>query len=299
MGSPAAAVPVLNSCLADHEVVAVFTQPDRVRGRGGKVSLTPVAAATPEGVRVEKPVSLRKDPAAVELLKSLAPEVIVVAAYGQILPDEVLAIPPHGCVNVHYSLLPRWRGAAPVERAIEAGDPVTGVSIMQMDAGLDTGPVYATAEIPIGPDATAATLTESLAELGAELLARVLDGIDTAVPVPQPSDGVTYASKIDPSERHITFDAPADEVDRRIRALTGSAGAYAVFRDDRLALAGSEVLEQTPQTSAPGQILDQPDLTVACTEGAVRIVEVVPAGKKQMDSRSFMNGYRPAGEFLS
>ena len=226
MGTPDFAVAALDALVAaGHEIACAWTQPPRPGGRGQKPRPSPVEArATALGIPVRTPANLR-DPADRAAFADLGADVAVVVAYGLILPRAVLDAPARGCLNIHASLLPRWRGAAPIQRALMAGDAETGVAIMAMEAGLDTGPVLLSEALPIGPEDTAGSLHDRLAGLGARLVVAALDGLDRLVPVPQPEAGVTYAAKIDKAEARIDWTRPAVEVDRRIRGLAPFPGA--------------------------------------------------------------------------
>ncbi len=250
MGTPGFAVPTLDALVAaGHQVVAAYSQPPRPGGRRGRELVpSPVQQrAEALGIPVRTPVSL-KDADAQAAFAALAPDVAVVAAYGLILPRAVLAAPVHGCLNVHGSLLPRWRGAAPVQRAIMAGDDETGVGIMQMEAGLDTGPVRLEGRTPIA-DKTAGTLTDELAALGARLMVAVLGDLDGHPPIPQPEDGVTYAAKIDKAEARIDFAAPAADVERLIRAMNPAPGAWFEVAGERVKILTATVDPVVPSGS--------------------------------------------------
>ena len=285
MGTPDFAVPALAALAARHQVAAVYSQPARPSGRGQKPRPSPVAArAEALGIPVRTPASLR-GPEAVAALAALAPEVAVVAAYGLILPQAVLDVPARGCLNIHASLLPRWRGAAPIQRAVMAGDAETGVCIMAMAAGLDTGPVLLRRTTPIGPRDTAGSLHDRLALIGAEAIVAALDDLDALEPAPQPEAGVTYAAKIDKAEARIDWSRPAVEVDRLIRGLAPFPGAWTGIGGERVKLLLSEVADGT---GAPGEVLD--GLTVACGTGAVRVLAVQRAGRGAMEAEAFLRG---------
>jgi methionyl-tRNA formyltransferase len=295
MGTPDFAVPALAALAARHEVACVYTRPPKPGGRGQKPRPSPVQAkAEALGLAVRTPSSLRGPEAAAELA-ALVAEVAVVVAYGLILPQAVLDAPRKGCLNVHASLLPRWRGAAPIQRALMAGDAETGVSIMRMEAGLDTGPVLLAEKVAIGPEDTGGTLHDRLATLGAGLIVEALDRLDDLVPVRQPEAGVTYASKIDKAEARVDWTRPAGEVDRLIRALAPSPGAWAEVGGERVKLLTSAVAEGA---GAPGTVLDE-GLTVACGEGAVRLLRLQRAGREAMAAEAFLRGCPvPAGARL-
>lgn len=294
MGTPDFSVPALDALAARHEVVAVYSQPPRPSGRGQKPRPGPVAArAEALGIPVRTPAKLR-DAAAIAEFAGFAPEVAVVAAYGLILPQSVLDVPARGCLNIHASLLPRWRGAAPIQRAIMAGDAETGVCIMQMAAGLDTGPVLIRRATEIGPRDTAGSLHDRLAGIGAEAVVDALSRLDTLTPELQPEAGVTYAAKIDKAEARVDWSRPATEVDRLIRGLAPFPGAWTEIGGERVKLLLSE---RADGTGAPGTVLD--GLTIACGAGAVRILTVQRAGRGAMQADDFLRGTPvPAGTRL-
>ncbi|WP_397504889.1 methionyl-tRNA formyltransferase [Qipengyuania sp. R86523] len=287
MGTPDFAVPTLQALVdAAHEVVCVYTQPPRPGGRRGK-ELTPTPVhqrASDLGIEVRHPKSLKsaEEQAAFAALHA---DVAVVAAYGLILPQAVLDAPANGCLNVHASILPRWRGAAPIHRAVMAGDTVTGVTIMQMEAGLDTGPMLAMARTPI-EDKTTGELTEELAELGAQLMVGTLRDLKIHVPIAQDDADATYAAKIDKAEARIDWDRPAVEVVRHIHGLSPFPGAWFELGGQRVKLLRAEVVEGA---GAPGELLDE-RLAIACTEGAIRPLELQRAGKPKMDLYTFLRG---------
>ena len=283
MGTPDFSVPALDALhAAGHEIACVYTRAPRPAGRGQKERPSPVhARAAALGLAVRAPRSLR---AADEqaAFAGLAPEAAVVVAYGLILPQPVLDAPPRGCLNIHASLLPRWRGAAPIQRAIIAGDAETGVAIMAMEAGLDTGPVLLRTATAIGPRDTAGTLHDRLAALGARLVVDALAHLDGLPPLPQPADGVTYAAKIDKAEARVDWTRPATEVDRLVRGLSPFPGAWTEAGGERLKLLLSE--------TAPGTVLDAAP-TVACGEGAVRLLRLQRAGRGPQDATGFLRGF--------
>jgi methionyl-tRNA formyltransferase len=287
MGTPDAAVPTLRAVAAQHDVVAVYTRPDKPRGRGLRVESSPVKLAAEElGIDVVQPKRLRAE---AERLAAFEPDAIVVVAYGAILPPDVLAVPELGCVNVHFSLLPRWRGAAPVERAILAGDERTGVTTMLMDEGLDTGPMLVVETIDITSDDTAGTIRERLADIGAPLLVRTLDGLVSGdvTPTPQDEAGVTYADKIDPTETRLDPNEPAVVLQRKVRAFHPAPGTFLPFRGKRLKVwrASVEPGSGDARTFVGG--------AVQTSDGRLRLDEVQPEGKRRMSGSEFVNGYRP------
>lgn len=286
MGTPEFAVPTLRALLAaGHEVVAVYSQPPRPAGRGKKLQPSPVhLAALDAGLVVHTPVSLKgaDEQAAFAALDA---DLAVVAAYGLILPPAVLAAPRHGCLNVHGSILPRWRGAAPVQRAILAGDAETGVTIMQMERGLDTGPMLACVRTPIA-DKTAGELSAELAEIGAQAMLAVLADLPGHPAVPQPDEGVTYAAKIDKAESRLDFALPAIELERRVRAFAPTPGAYFELEGERYRVLAAQCVEGS---GAPGTVLDA-QLTIACGSGALRPTLVQRAGRPAMESAALLRG---------
>ena len=297
MGSPEFAVPTLQALVdAAHEVVCVYTQPPRPGGRRGK-ELTKTAVherAERLGIEVRHPTSL-KSAEEQEKFAALAADVAVVAAYGLILPQAVLDAPRHGCLNVHASILPHWRGAAPIHRSIMAGDEVTGVTIMQMEAGLDTGPMLATVRTPV-EDKTTGELTEELAELGAQLMVGTLIDLEALQPVEQDDDAATYAKKIDKAEARIDFTQTAAEVVRQVQGLSPFPGAWCALEGARVKLLRAEVAEGSGK---PGEVLDE-RLAIACSDGALRPLELQKAGKPRMDLETFLRGNRIAkGTILS
>lgn len=287
MGTPDFSVPALNALVeAGHQIVAVDCQPPRPAGRGKKERLTPVHARALElGLEVRYPVSLR-DAAAQADFAALDADIAVVVAYGLILPQAVLDAPRKGCLNIHASLLPRWRGAAPIHRAIMAGDAETGVCIMQMEAGLDTGPVLMREATVITPEDTTDVLHDRLSAMGARLIVDTLSRLDTLTPDPQSEQGVTYAHKIDKAEAQIDWTVPAEQVDRQIRGLSPFPGAWTERNGERIKLLASELAEGQGE---PGTVLDDM-LAVACGEGAVRLLRLQRAGKAAQDAGTFLRG---------
>ena len=285
MGTPEFSVPALEAVHAAHDVVCVYTQPPRPAGRGKKPRPTPVhVRAEALGLDVRHPASL-KDPAAQTEFAALAADIAVVVAYGLILPQAVLDAPRLGCLNIHASLLPRWRGAAPIQRAIMAGDAETGICIMQMEAGLDTGPVLLRDATPIAPLDTAQTLHDRLSTMGAALITRALAEYHDLTPTPQPQAGVTYAAKIDKSEARMDWTRPAEEVARHIRGLSPFPGVWFDSPFGRLKLLNARAVAGQ---GAPGIILH--GLTVACGTGAVEVLEVQREGKRAMSADEMLRG---------
>jgi methionyl-tRNA formyltransferase len=292
-GTPGFAEPALRAlCDAGHEVALVLTQPDRPAGRGLVPARSAVkSAAETLGLPVFQPATL-KDPAVVARLRAARPEAMVVAAYGLILPQAVLDIPERGALNIHASLLPRWRGAAPIQRAILAGDSVTGVCIMQMDAGLDTGPVLMRAETPIALDDTAGSLHDRLAALGAGLLLDAMKEIHrgSITPVPQAEEGVTYAARIEKAEAHIDWARPAPEIDRQIRAFNPFPGAVAQIRGAQLKVWRAGLSTESGQ---PGVILNAgaEGIVVACGAASLRLTELQRAGGRRLAAGELLRGF--------
>ena len=291
MGTPPFAVPTLAALhAAGHEVVAVYTQPPRPAQRGKKVQQSAVHVwAEEHGLSVRTPKSLKSEEAQAEFA-ALDLDVAVVAAYGLILPQAILDAPREGCLNVHGSILPRWRGAAPVQRAILSGDAETGVTIMQMDIGLDTGAMRLIGRTPVDGK-TAGELTDELASMGAELMVKVLNDLHAFVPEAQPDEGVTYAAKIDKSEAPLDFLTSAVQVERQIRAFNPMPGAFFELDGERYKILAAEVVHpsDTVAGATPGVTLDDA-LTVACNPGAIRATRVQRAGKPAMDAGELLRG---------
>ncbi len=289
MGSPEfSCAPLRVLIAAGHEIAAVYCQPPRPAGRGKKPRATPVQALAEDlHLPVRHPETLRNAEAQAEFT-AWAADIAVVVAYGLILPQAVLDAPRMGCVNIHASLLPRWRGAAPIHRAIMAGDDETGVSIMQMEAGLDTGPVLLTRTLPIGAEDTTAALHDRLSQLGAEAIVAALAEFDSLTPVPQPQEGVTYAEKIDKAEAAIDWSNDAAEIDRQIRGLSPFPGAWTTHSGRRLKFLACRRAQARPDGAAAGSVID--GLTIACGTGAIEITELQPEGKPRMAAADFLRG---------
>ena len=296
MGTPSFAVPTLDALIADgHEIVAAYTQPPRRAGRGKAFSPSPVhRRAEAAGIEVRTPVTLR-DAGEQQAFAALDLDVAVVAAYGLILPEPILAAPLYGCLNVHASLLPRWRGAAPIQRAILAGDRRTGVTIMQMERGLDTGPMLAVMPVDIARK-TAGQLTEELAGTGAALMARVLREHDCAGRIPQIEARATYAPKIGKHEARLDFARTAEEVERQIRAFNPAPGAFFEHDGERIRVLAAEISELSGE---PGTVLDH-GLAIACGAGAIVPTLVQRAGRAEMRPDELLRGFViPIGADLS
>lgn len=287
MGSPDFSVPVLEALVeAGHEIAAVYCQPPRPAGRGKKDRPTAVhARAVQMGLEVRHPVSLKGD-AEREDFAALGADVAVVVAYGLILPQAILDAPELGCLNIHASLLPRWRGAAPIHRAILEGDAETGVCIMQMEAGLDTGPVLLTESLRIGDEETTGALHDRLSEMGARMICKALGQLGNLSPQVQPEDGVTYAAKIDKSEAAVDWSKPAEVISRQIRGLSPFPGAWTLQDGQRIKLLGARL---TTGQGNPGEALDDA-MTIACGQGAVQITRAQRAGKGAQDADVFLRG---------
>ncbi len=295
-GTPDFAVPSLRAAAQRHEVVAVYTQPDRPAGRGRGLTPSPVKLeAIARGIPVLQPETLRS-PEALQALRALAPDLMVVVAYGLILPKAVLAIPTHGCWNVHASLLPRWRGAAPIQRAIEAGDAETGVCLMQMEQGLDTGPVLLSQRTAIGEADTGGLLHDRLAALGAQVLSDGLGLLRAGirpVPQPQPAEGVEYAHKLDKAEARLDWQQPAAVLARRVRAFNPWPMAEAQLAGERVRVHGAVALELA-HSRAPGTVLfaSKQGIDVACGRGALRLRVLQRDGGKAITAADYLNARR-------
>jgi methionyl-tRNA formyltransferase len=298
MGTAAFAVPSLRALAAGpHQVVAVYTQPARAAGRGLKARRSPVHAAAAElGLVVHTPETL-KNPAEREVLAGFRPDLAVVAAYGLILPKRILDVPRLGGINLHASLLPRWRGAAPIQRALLAGDPETGVTIIQMEPSLDTGPILAMQRVPITAKTTAASLHDTLAELAAGMIGPTVEQLASGrlIPHPQPEQGVTYAPKIDKAEARLDWSRPAASLERQLRALNPWPGCWTEVDGERLLVLQGDLVAGI---GAPGEVLDE-RMTVACGEAALRLTRVQRAGGRPLSADAFLRGFRlPVGARL-
>ncbi len=296
MGTPEFSVSVLDQLVgAGHEIACVYSQPPRPAGRGKKPRLSPVHTRAEElGLEVRTPLNF-KDEADRQSFADMNADAAVVVAYGLILPQAILDAPTHGCFNIHASLLPRWRGAAPIQRAIMAGDAETGVCIMQMEAGLDTGPVLMREATPITATDTAATLHDRLAEMGAGLMVEALAQLPSLTATPQSTGGITYAAKIDKAEAKIDWSKPAADVDRLIRGISPFPGAWFMLNGERV----KALMSETTTGEGPvGTTLDD-ELTVACGDGAVRLLNVQKAGKGPQPAEVFLLGTKvPTGTTL-
>lgn len=294
MGVPQFAVPSLQALLATQQVVGVVTQPDKPAGRGRQLQFSPVkATAVAANIPLYQPHSLRSE-TAVDPIRAWNPDIIIVAAFGQILRPHLLELPPHGCLNVHASLLPRWRGASPIQHAILAGDHETGVCLMRMEAGLDTGPVYVCQKTPIGPEETAAALHDRLAAIGAALLTNhlgeIVDG--RRPPTPQDDDQSTYAPMIKKEDGRIDWRRPAAQIDRLVRAMTPWPGAFAYWQGKLLKVREARPAPAFADSDAqPGQIIKSDDQIIAMTgQGGIELVEIQLEGKRAASAADFARG---------
>jgi len=303
MGTPDFAAVALQALVAagdelGHEVVAVYSQPPRPAGRGHQLQQSPVhQLAESQRIKVLTPLSL-KTPEAIAEFAALEADVAVVAAYGLILPQAVLDLPRYGCLNIHASLLPRWRGAAPIQRAIAAGDKKTGVTIMQMEAGLDTGPMLIADSLPITETTTARDLHDALAEIGARLILEALQRLPgdpsaqhPLVPVPQPAEGVTYAAKLTRADSQLDWRRPAEELLRAVRAFTPAPGVVLDFGSEKIKLLAAELVRTKTAAAVPGAIIAE-DLTIACGRDALRPTLVQRPGKKPMATAEMLRGFQ-------
>lgn len=301
-GTPEFAVPALDALhTAGHDIVAAFTQPDRPAGRGRKLQASPVALrAEALGIPVHKPPKLHAE--AQDVLRALAPEVMVVVAYGLLLPQAVLDIPQHGCLNIHGSILPRWRGAAPIARAVEAGDTETGITIMRMDAGLDTGPMLLLERMALPPTMTAAGLHDALAPLGGRLIVEALARMARGdLPEQaQPAEGVTYARKLSKEEARVDWSQPAEVLARRVRAFNPAPVAWSELDGERIRL-WNALAEPASRAAEPGTVLrlDNEVLRIACGEGVLRVTELQRPGGKQLPAGALAQGWPVQGRRFS
>ncbi|MFT9258624.1 MAG: methionyl-tRNA formyltransferase [Acetobacter sp.] len=303
MGTPDFAVPALRALHnAGHDIAAVYSQPPRPAGRGKALRASPVQqAAEALGLPVRHPVSLRPNQEEWDAFAALEADAAIVAAYGLILPQTMLDAPRRGCLNIHASLLPRWRGASPIQSAILAGDTQSGVTIMQMEAGLDTGPMLLSHAVPITPHTTASTLHDTLAVLGGDMILRVL--AENPAPRPQPEAGVTYAPRLTRDDGRIDWTETAQAVDRRVRALTPWPGTFTTLDDGTVLKIGAvelvdATLDNRPVTALPGTVLDT-RLTIACQDGAIRLTRLQRPGRGMMEAADFLRGQPlPPGTLL-
>ena len=289
MGTPDFAVPVLQRLINEHEVVCVYTRAPKEAGRGNKISKTPVhLLAESKGIEVRTPKTLRNEDEQ-KLFRALDADIAIVAAYGLILPKAVIEAFPRGCLNVHASLLPRWRGAAPIQRSIEAGDKESGVTIMQVVEALDAGAMYKKGVVPITSDMTGGMLHDKLAAIGADLMSDVLEHMDTIKPLVQDESLVTYAAKLDKAESLLDFTKPAEALERKIRAFNPFPAMFFEYNGERFKVLRAEVLDLSGKA---GQILEgEHNLIVACGEKALKITEIQRQGKKAMSTADLLRGF--------
>lgn len=303
-GTPEFAVPCLQALIgAGYDLAAVYTQPDRPAGRGRKLQQSPVKAlALEQGIPVCQPLSLKRDARARAELRDWAADLMVVVAYGLILPVSVLETPTLGCVNVHASLLPRWRGAAPIQRAVLAGDPVSGVCIMRMEAGLDTGPVYLRRQLELDAGETGGSLHDKLASLGAQALIEALPGIADGSLVPEPQDdaSATYAHKLEKAEARIDWSQPALAIERQVRAFDPWPVAQTSLQGEILRIWSARAVDREAAGAAPGGVVaaDKAGILVATGAGTLLITRLQPPGKRPMAAADFLNARRLDGSRL-
>lgn len=297
MGTPDFSVPVLEKLISQHEVVAVYTRAPKVSGRGNRVNKTPVhQLAEKYGIEVRTPRTL-KDSEEQDILRGFNADVAIVAAYGLLLPQTVLDMFPKGCINVHASLLPRWRGAAPIQRAIEAGDTKSGISIMQMALALDAGDVLLQEAIEITPEMTGGDLHDALSEIGAKLLIDTLSKLDVIVPQKQDGNLVTYAEKLDKAECLLSFDAPAQKLVAKIQAFSPYPSMYFIYNGERFKVLSAEVTEQTGKA---GEIVEgEKQLVIATADKSLRVLKIQREGKQPMATSDLLRGFKfEKGTFL-
>ena len=291
MGTPDFAVPALRAIAAEHEVVCVYTQPPREAGRGNKILKTPVNLVAEElDLPLKTPASLKK-PEVQDELRSLKADIAVVAAYGLILPKAVLDIFPKGVINIHASLLPRWRGAAPIQRAIEAGDKKSGVTIMRVDEGLDTGDMLLKGEVEIDENTTGAVLHDKLAEIGKNLILQALRNIDSLKPEKQDDSLACYAKKLEKSEAKLDFYRPADELERKIRAFNPYPGAYFEYNGERFKVFAAEILHDNAGMEPGSLVPNDSGLLIECNPGMLFVTEIQRQGKRAMPTEELLRGF--------
>lgn len=291
MGTPDFAVPVLENLVKEHEVVCVYTRAPKEAGRGQKESKTPVHLKAEElGIEVRTPKTLRNEQEQVDF-KALNADVAVVAAYGLILPQPVLDAFPKGCINTHASLLPRWRGAAPIQRAIEAGDEKSGVTIMQMDAGLDTGDMLMKGEVEITDTMTGGDLHDALSQIGADLIMEALRNLDKIKPEKQNDEGMCYAAKIEKEESHLDFSLPAAVIERKIRAFNPFPGTYFEYNGERFKIWEAEAFDVASGYASGVIIPNDSGLLIACGEGMLLVTKIQRQGKKAMTTEELLRGF--------
>ncbi len=291
MGTPDFAVPVLENLVKEHEVVCVYTRAPKEAGRGQKETKTPVHLKAEElGIEVRTPKTLRSEEEQIKF-KALNADVAVVAAYGLILPQPILDAFPKGCLNTHASLLPRWRGAAPIQRAIEAGDKKSGVTIMQMDAGLDTGTMLLKGEVDICDTTTGGELHDALSQIGAELIMTALQDLDNIIPQKQNEEYTCYAAKIEKEEGHLDFSLSAEVLERKIRAFNPFPGTYFEYEGERFKVWEAEAFAEASGYAAGTIIPNDSGLLIACGEGMLLITQIQRQGKKSMPTEELLRGF--------
>lgn len=291
MGTPDFSVPVLEALAAHHDVICVYTQPPRPAGKGYQLRPSAVQAKAEElGIEVRYPVSLKSVDEQVDFA-ALKADVAVVCAYGLILPRPILEAPTFGCINVHASLLPRWRGAAPIQRAIQAGDTKTGVTIMQMDVGLDTGDMLMQESVQIDACTTTPVLHDALSALGADLIIKTLANLSDITPQKQPQEGVTYAAKLNKAEALIDWHKSADELEHKIRAFQPVPGTYFIYKDERIKVLEACVASSESHEAEAGTVINENPLVVACGTGVLKLNRLQREGKKAMAAEDFQKGY--------
>lgn len=291
MGTPDFAVPVLENLVKEHEVICVYTRAPKEAGRGQKESKTPVHLKAEElGIEVRTPKTLRNEEAQAEF-KALNADVAIVAAYGLILPQAVLEAYPKGCINTHASLLPRWRGAAPIQRVIEAGDEKSGVTIMQMDAGLDTGDMLMKGEVEIAPDMTGGDLHDALSKIGADLIMKTLRDLDKIKPEKQMEENTCYAAKIEKDESHLDFNMSAAVIERKIRAFNPFPGTYFEYNGERFKVWEAEAFDVASGYASGTVIPNDSGLLIACGEGMLLVTKIQRQGKKAMATEELLRGF--------
>ena len=291
MGTPDFCVPVLENLVKHHDVICVYTQPPRPAGKGYQLRPTPIHVKAEElGIPVRHPTTLRNVDEQVEFYE-LGADVAVVCAYGLILPQAILDAPKYGCINIHGSLLPRWRGAAPLQRAIQSGDDKTGITIMQMDAGLDTGDMLMKGEIPLTDCITTPVLHDALSLMGTDLIIKTLEQLDTIPHIPQPSEGATYAEKLQKSEALIDWSLPAEQIDRNIRAFKPFPGTYFIYKDERIKVLEACISSTDSKEETAGTVINESPLLVACGQGVLKLNRLQREGKKPVSAEDFQKGY--------
>lgn len=296
MGTPDFSVPALQVLIeSKHDVIAVYSQPPRPSGRGHKVTKSPIQlTAESHGIPVFTPTSLRSQDEQ-DTFTALTPDIAIVAAYGLILPHQILDAPKHGCLNIHASLLPRWRGAAPIQRAILNGDKTSGITLMQMNEGLDTGDMLATESVDITPQTTGQSLHNELSQLGAKMLLPLLDDLQALTPEPQDEALVTYAAKLSKAEAELDFSKTVGQLEAQVRAFTPWPGSYFMWQGRTVKVLKAHA-KQSDVPLEPGTFhTTKNTLAIACNDGLLHLETVQVQGKNPMDAKAFLNGYKPSG----